>query len=68
MHFRDNCKIKLLELKISSVAQIMISQDILGSFLEGKHVLVGTLSAKDIKMNFFKLKTKWKNLASGFFD
>ena len=45
LHFRDNCKAKLLEMKVQNNNILEIIQDILGSLLRGKPGLVNAQTA-----------------------
>ena len=66
LHFRDNCKAKLLEMKVSNDVMLEIIQDIFGSLIRGKPGLVDAFTAGDLRSQFDQLKTKWEGVASGF--
>ena len=66
LHFRDNCKAKLLEMKVSNDAMLEIIQDIFGSLIRGKPGLVDAFTTGDLRNQFDQLKTKWESVASGF--
>ena len=66
LHFRDNCKAKLLEMKVSNDVMLEIIQDIFGGLIRGKPGLVDAFTAGDLRSQFDQLKTKWEGVASGF--
>ena len=68
LHFRDNMKRKLIEMKISNDGVIQIIQDVLGSYLRGKRGLVDARSAEELQSLFVALKSNWEVIAPGFFD
>ena len=67
LHFRDNCKAKLLEMKVSNDGVLEIIQDILGSFLRAKPGLVDAHTPDDLKSRLSGLNNKWEEIAPGFF-
>lgn len=68
LHFRDNCKAKLHELKAPNHVAIIIIQDIFGSFLKGKEGLVDANDVYDLHCKLQSLKTAWESLVPDFFD
>ena len=68
LHFRDNCKAKLQEMKISNDCVLEIIQDILGSFLRGKPGLVDACTSKELRSQLHSLQSKWERIAPGFFS
>ena len=66
LHFRDNCKAKLLEMKVSNDALLEIIQDVFGSLIRGKPGLVDAFTAGDLRNQFNQVKTKWESIAPGF--
>jgi len=68
LHFRDNCKAKLIEMKVQSDNILEIIQDILGSFLRGKPGLVNAQTADDLTYQFHQLESRWEQIAPGFSD
>ena len=67
LHFRDNCKAKLHEMKVSSDSVLEIIQDILGSFLRGKQGLVDACSSEDLRDKLYSMQGRWEIIAPGFF-
>ena len=67
LHFRDNCKAKLQEMKVSNDVALIIIQDIFGSFLKGKG-LVDACDVDDLHCQLQSLKTVWESHAPGFFE
>ena len=58
LHFRDNCKAKLQEVKISNEGMLEIIQDILRNFLKGKPGLVDAYTSKDLRSQLDSLQSK----------
>ena len=67
LHFRDNCKAKLQEMKVSNDGVLEIIQDILGSFLKGKSGLVDACTSEELRSQLHSLQSKWEHIAPGFF-
>ena len=68
LHFRDNCKAKLQEMKISKSVALIIIQDIFGSFLKGKEGLVDASDVPDLHSKLQSLKVSWESHAPGFLE
>ena len=66
LHFRDNCKAKLSELKVSNDVALEIIQDIFGSLIKGIHGFVDAPTADDLRNQFDHLMVKWECIAPGF--
>ena len=66
LHFLDNCKAKLLEMKVFNDALLEIIQDVFGSLIRGKSGLVDAFTAGDLRNQFNQVKTKWESIAPGF--
>ena len=66
LHFRDNCKAKLSELKVSNDVALEIIQDIFGSLIKGLQGIVDASSADDLRSQFDHLQAKWDSIAPGF--
>ena len=59
LHFWDNCKAKLQEIRISNEG-VLIIQVILGSFLKGKPGLAEAYTSKDLRGQLDSLQSKWE--------
>ena len=68
LHFRDNCKAKLQDMNVPNHIQLIIIQDILGSFLKGKEGLVDASDGGDLYSRLQSLKPMWESCAPGFFE
>ena len=68
LHFRDNCKAKLQEMKVSNDGVVDIIQDVLGSFLKGRPGLVDARTSEELNSQLLCLKSKWDGIAPGFHD
>lgn len=62
LHFLDNCKAKLLEMKVPNDAILEIIQDIFGSLIRGKPGLVNACTAVTLETNLIKSKPNGKVL------
>lgn len=68
LHFRDSCKAKLQEMKVSNELTLEIIQDILGSFLRGKPGLVDACTSEELRSQLYSLQSKWECIAPRFFS
>ena len=68
LHFRDNCKAKLHEMKVPNHVMLIIIQDIFGSFIKGKEGLVDASDVDDLHCNLQLLKATWESYVPGFYD
>jgi hypothetical protein len=68
LHFRDNCKAKLQEMKVPNHTLLNIIQDIFGSFLSGKEGLVDANNADELHCKLQSFKLTWESYAPGFFN
>ena len=68
LHFRDNCKAKLLEMKVSNDRVMEIIHDIFGSLIKGIPGLVDACTADSLRSQYDRLKVKWECIAPGFYD
>ena len=66
LHFRDNCKVKLSEMKVSSDVILEIIQDIFGSLIKGICGLMDVPTVDSLRNRFDQLKVNWEHIAPGF--
>ena len=68
LHFRDNCKSKLQDMKVANDSIQEIIHDIFGSLVKGRKGLVDADSAENVKERLVQLRDRWEFIASGFYD
>ena len=66
LHFLENCKAKLLEMKVSNDVLLEIIQDVFGSLIRGKPGLVDDFTAGDLRNQFNQVKPNGKILLQVF--